>query len=93
MPQQIRMTIATRAVLLTMLDLAIADQDRFHGYQICQDAGLTPGVVYPILARLKKHGWLVSEWESSTTPGPRRNYYRFTPEGAAHARALGAPTS
>jgi PadR family transcriptional regulator PadR len=42
------------------------------------------GTLYPLLARLRKAGWVSTSWEQSTE-GPPRRYYSLT---AAGARAL-----
>lgn len=79
----------TRTVLLTIFDI-LRDQPTFYGYQLCNVAGLEPGVVYPILLRLKDHGWLTSEWGDPDPQRPghgvRRRYYRLTDKGAVAAR-------
>jgi len=45
------------------------------------DLVVTEGTIYPILARLTRDGWLVSEWrEEGSHP---RKYYRLTDHGRA----------
>jgi PadR family transcriptional regulator, regulatory protein PadR len=38
------------------------------------------GAIYPLLARLRKQGWVETEWVESTQ-GPPRRYYKVTTEG------------
>ncbi|MFI6886776.1 PadR family transcriptional regulator [Streptosporangium canum] len=81
-----RMTLPTQLVLRAILE----DPTReMYGLEICQAAGLASGTIHPILARLEGIGWLESRWEESDPHEqgrPRRRYYRFTPDGAEHAR-------
>lgn len=50
------------------------DELRHHGYQI------SPGTLYPLLARMERLGWLKSK--SGRRAGPRaRKNYRLTAEG------------
>ncbi len=44
------------------------------------------GTLYPLLARLRRSGWVHSTWQESTS-GPPRRYYQLTDDGRA---ALGA---
>src|SRR3954447_2129292 len=39
------------------------------------------GTLYPLLARLRKAGWVSTSWQESTE-GPPRRYYSLTPAGA-----------
>lgn len=38
------------------------------------------GTLYPLLARLRKAGWVTTSWVESTV-GPPRRYYEATPAG------------
>jgi len=38
------------------------------------------GSLYPLLARLRKQGWVETSWEESTS-GPPRRYYSITDSG------------
>lgn len=85
----IRITTATTAVLRILLEDAT---QAHYGFEICEKTGLLSGTVYPVLARLEAHGWLISSWEqqNGAAPGlarPARRYYRFSAHGAAEARA------
>lgn len=49
---------------------------RRHGYEV------SPGTIYPLLARLESQGWL--EYSTDAEGGPRaRKYYSLTKEGQA----------
>ncbi len=40
------------------------------------------GTLYPLLARLRKAGWVSTRWQESTA-GPPRRYYLLTQDGTA----------
>lgn len=40
------------------------------------------GTLYPLLARLRKQGWVRTDWRESTS-GPPRRYYSLTDDGRA----------
>lgn len=44
---------------------------------------LTEGTLYPLLLRLERQGYIVSEMRDSTL-GPKRKYYLITEEGKAY---------
>lgn len=83
----LRMTLPTQLVLMALLE----DPTReMYGLEVCGAAGLPTGTIHPILARLEKFGWLMSEWESGEPQElgrPRRRYYRLNPDNIAAARA------
>ncbi|HUN31233.1 MAG TPA: helix-turn-helix transcriptional regulator [Trebonia sp.] len=64
--------------------------EELYGLKIAQNAGRKVGGVYPILARLEEDGWVESSWEREERGdrGPRRRFYRFSPEGLGAARIL-----
>jgi DNA-binding PadR family transcriptional regulator len=75
---------------VTVLDrLATArDDDPVWGLRICEEVGLGPGSVYPILERLRKAGWITAFWEDAQPSGrPRRCYYTITSTGRAECAA------
>lgn len=47
------------------------------------------GTLYPLLARLRKQGWVETSWTPSET-GPPRRYYTLTDDGAAALEAFTA---
>ncbi|MCC2317062.1 PadR family transcriptional regulator [Cellulomonas chengniuliangii] len=47
------------------------------------------GTLYPLLARLRKQGWVETSWQESRS-GPPRRYYSLTDEGRAAVRTFAA---
>jgi DNA-binding PadR family transcriptional regulator len=83
-----RPSAQTTAVLL-----ALAQNPRVwrHGYDLCQELGLKPGTLYPILIRLADRGHLETTWESDAPPGrPTRHMYRLTGQGRSLVAELAA---
>jgi len=78
------------AAMATPLVLAILAEGNSYGYAILKrvrDASAgevqwTDGMLYPLLHRLERLGYLVTEWGVSDE-GRRRRYYRITPAGKA----------
>lgn len=57
-----------------------------YGYDLSKETGLTPGTLYPLLARLEAQDLLESEWRDPELDGrPPRHAYRLTRAGAAFA--------
>ena len=81
-----RVTHAT----LDVLEALMGPDEELYGLKIAQNAGRKVGSVYPILARLEETGWVESSWEREERGerGPRRRFYRFSPEGLDAARTL-----
>lgn len=79
------------AASATPLVLAILSEGESYGYAIIKRVGevsggeleWTDGMVYPLLHRLERRGFVEAVWGQSET-GRRRKYYRITPAGAAH---------
>jgi PadR family transcriptional regulator PadR len=86
--RQRRTSRETLAVLSVMLEHLGGE---LYGLEICVQAGLASGSLYPILAKLERVGWLESRWETADEAGARgtrrRRYYRLTPTGATAAGA------
>ncbi len=79
-----RITAAT----VDVLDALLEHSDGCWGLLAITRSGRPAGTVYPVLDRLERAGWIVSEWEEAPERrGPRRRYYRFTDEGAVRAAA------
>lgn len=79
-----RVTPATADVLAALL----ASTDPTWGLQLVRLTGRPAGSVYPILERLERCGWVVSEWEDDDArSGPRRRLYRLTEGGAVASPA------
>ena len=79
-----------------VLELAVlgllADGPRYGSRlvdDLAQEAALaiTPGTVYPLLARLAKAGLVHTTWQESPV-GPPRKYYALTPAGQARLLAM-----
>lgn len=72
----------------TPLVLAILAEEDSYGYAILQRVRevsggrmeWTDGMLYPVLHRLERLGFVEARWEVADT-GRRRKYYRITPEG------------
>jgi PadR family transcriptional regulator PadR len=78
------------AAAATPLVLAILTEGESYGYAILKrirelsDGELewTDGMLYPLLHRLHRHGWVTSEWRTPNG-GRRRKYYALTDAGAS----------
>jgi PadR family transcriptional regulator PadR len=61
-----------------------------YGLAVSEATGLATGTLYPILARLRKAGWLESHWEAAEVHEaegrPRRRYYRMSGDGIESSR-------
>ena len=76
------------AASATPLILAILAEGESYGYAIIKRVGelssgrlqWTDGMLYPVLHRLERQGYVASKWGESDT-GRRRRYYRVTREG------------
>jgi DNA-binding PadR family transcriptional regulator len=76
------------AASATPLVLAIVADGETYGYAILQrvaDASRgelewTDGMLYPLLHRLERHGYVTSHWDAPAG-GRRRKYYRLTKSG------------
>jgi PadR family transcriptional regulator PadR len=81
-----RMTLQVQLVLGEMLTQPAEPR---YGLDLCAATGLPSGTIYPILARLERIEWVVSDWENPEAHvaegRPRRRYYQFTREGAESA--------
>lgn len=84
-----RLSRVTEATL-DVLEALLGPDDELYGYKIALRAGRKTGVVYPILDRLEAAGWVASVWEREERGdrGPRRRFYRLSPDGLGAARAL-----
>ena len=82
-PMVIRMTKATRKVLWALLDV-----EECYGLEVVHRTRLAGGTVYPILARLERHGCVLSRWDGAGAEGPRRHFYRLTAAGLTLAGEL-----
>ena len=72
----------------TPLVLAILAEGDSYGYAILKrvrelsggDLAWTDGMLYPVLHRLERHGFIEARWETADS-GRRRKYYRLTSRG------------
>jgi DNA-binding PadR family transcriptional regulator len=75
----------------TPIVLAILAEEDSYGYAILQRVrelsgghlSWTDGMLYPVLHRLGRLGYVEARWETAES-GRRRKYYRITPQGRAH---------
>jgi DNA-binding PadR family transcriptional regulator len=78
------------AASATPLVLGILAEGDSYGYAIIKrvtelsggQLQWTDGMLYPVLHRLERHGFITSKWVSSET-GRQRKYYRITKSGRA----------
>ena len=78
------------AAMATPLVLAILAEGRSYGYAILKrvrelsagDLEWTDGMLYPLLHRLDRLGYVSAEWDTSPE-GRRRRYYEVTTAGRA----------
>lgn len=76
------------------LVLAILAEGDSYGYAIIKRVGelsrgqlrWTDGMLYPVLHRLERLGYVEARWATAET-GRRRRYYRITKAGQAHLEA------
>ncbi|WP_081882514.1 PadR family transcriptional regulator [Cryobacterium sp. MLB-32] len=77
-----RVTAAT----VDVLSVLVNGEGAIWGLRVVKESGRPPGSIYPILDRLETRGWIESEWEADDSrSGPRRRFYKFTPDGRAAA--------
>ena len=82
------------AASATPLALAILADGDSYGYAILKRVRelsgghlqWTDGMLYPVLHRLERLGYVSARWGTSET-GRRRKYYRITRQGRAHLTA------
>jgi PadR family transcriptional regulator PadR len=82
------------AASATPLVLAILAEGDSYGYAIIKRVAelsggrmqWTDGMLYPVLHRLERQGFVAAKWSSSET-GRKRKYYRITKEGRAELAA------
>ena len=78
------------AASATPLVLAILAEGESYGYAILKrvsdlsggEMAWTDGMLYPVLHRLKRLGYVSAFWQTADS-GRRRRYYRITDEGRA----------
>lgn len=81
---------AARRVLAALIQAGARGR---HGYDLCREAQIKSGTLYPLLTRLEAQGYLTADWQDSGFVGrPPRHVYRLTAAGrslaAAHSEVL-----
>ncbi|WP_345472519.1 PadR family transcriptional regulator [Glutamicibacter ectropisis] len=72
--------------VLPMLILTLLQRQESYGYELVERlrslglSGLATGVVYPVLSRFERDGWLSSNMQPAVS-GPPRKYYALTEKG------------
>lgn len=66
--------------------MASAGEAWSHGYDLCRQAGVKSGTLYPLLIRLEAQGYLAAEWQMPEPGRPPRHAYRLTAAGRQLAR-------
>jgi PadR family transcriptional regulator PadR len=83
----LRITSTVALVLRQFLD---SPQEPRYGFDLMRSTGLQSGTLYPILARLKRAGWITSRQEDidpAVAGRPVRQLYVIHPDALASARA------
>ncbi|MBW3538323.1 PadR family transcriptional regulator [Candidatus Parcubacteria bacterium] len=53
----------------------------WSGSELARAAGVPSGSIYPSLERLEADGLVMGRFRESSSPGPRRRFYRLTSAG------------
>jgi PadR family transcriptional regulator PadR len=70
---------AARRVLAALVRAGASGR---HGYDLCREAQIKSGTLYPLLIRLEAQGFLAADWQAADAPGrPPRHVYRLTAAG------------
>lgn len=69
----IKLHILHHAAEEEVFGIGLIEELAEHGYD------LSPGTLYPTLAKMEEMGWLTCE--ARTVEGKQRKYYRISPEG------------
>lgn len=86
---------STTPIILSILERKGDEISDGYGYAIIKEVGKlsrdslswTEGMLYPVLHRLEKNGFITSRWERSAT-GRRRKHYQITDNGSAELDRL-----
>ena len=77
---QVRRGVAEQCVL------ALLTRGEMYGFELSRELGArgriiaSEGTLYPLLARLRRNGFVETSWRESNA-GPPRRYYRLTRDG------------
>ena len=75
-----------RRGILEYCVLALLTEGQRYGFDLVRTLGgmdgmvVSEGTLYPLLSRLRREGYVKSEWQESEA-GPPRKYYSLTQEG------------
>lgn len=76
---------AARRVLAALVQAGATGR---HGYDLCREARIKSGTLYPLLIRLEAQGYLAADWQDAGAAGrPPRHVYRLTAAGCRLADA------
>lgn len=84
---EVRLSGPTLKLLKLMLEEPAKERS---GAEISREAKIGSGTLYPLLLRLERVNWLVSEWEQidpKLVGRPRKRFYRLSADGYNKARA------
>ena len=73
----------TFGALAVLRELMLADDPKC-GAELIRTLGISSGTMYPMLARLKKDGWIEFVASLPHPSQPTSHFYRITPKGRAH---------
>ncbi|WP_426508611.1 PadR family transcriptional regulator [Dactylosporangium sp. McL0621] len=85
------LSTALRRGTLEFCVLALMEQEEQYGVELVRRLGAertlttSEGTLYPMLARLRRAGWVETTWRESPS-GPPRRYYALTQHGRAALR-------
>jgi PadR family transcriptional regulator PadR len=85
------LSTALRRGTLEFCVLALMEQEEQYGVELVRRLGAeralttSEGTLYPMLARLRRAGWVETTWRESPS-GPPRRYYALTQPGRAALR-------
>ncbi|MBO0870246.1 MAG: PadR family transcriptional regulator [Micromonosporaceae bacterium] len=80
------LTPALRRGTLEFCVLALVETEQRYGVELVRRLAAEPalatseGTLYPLLARLRRAGWIATTWQESAA-GPPRRYYHLTAAG------------
>jgi DNA-binding PadR family transcriptional regulator len=83
---EVRLTGPTLKLLKLMLE---EPAKKRSGAEMSREAKIGSGTLYPLLLRLERVGWLISEWEQidpREAGRPRKRFYRLSANGYNKAR-------
>lgn len=91
-PAEADLLVQMRKGVMEYCVLARLARGPSYGHQIAEELGHdelfgSEGSLYPLLARLRKQGWVETRWEESPR-GAARRYYTLTPAGHSSLRAF-----